>query len=673
MKPSKPFLILIILLQLLFLLQPAEAVVTIDTSTSSSATALSNQRKIFYDGTNYWAFYFDGGDIAYEYSLDGLSWTNTPVTVAAASSGDDFSLWIDSSTVYLAYEADSYDIKANRGTISGSTINWTTAATAFDGTTTADSYAIPFISKDSNSKLWIAARYYNGIAYYIKVKQSTNPDDISSWGSATNLSNVDNTSAVNYASLIPLGSGQIYAIWIRDTFFEGKLYNGTSWDATTTSIASGPAIPSDHELFSALADSSYNIHLVYIDPSSYLQYKKCLSPYGSTDWSGTTTIDSNTSQDPNIVYNSLKDDLMVFWKRGTDIWYRQKIDDSWDASSTDWISAPAGSYLSSNYSSNVVLSLALVSGTASPYEIAFDKLNTNNSPSVSNLGPTNYINGSENYDRTPTLEFTLSDSDTNDQVKFQIQISLISDFASSVVDYTSELMTPTATSFTVGQTPPSGATYTAGSAGQDLDDGKYWWRIKAIDEWNAQSSWVEANTEGAFHIEADLSFTISGVGLGVTVAGEITTVTTTATSVAFGTLDLNSPEVAAHSLTVTTNARIGYTITIEENENMTKIGSATLISDVAGTNTSPQAWPGSVTYSKFGYHTTDSSLGTGIFDRFSANDTWAALTSQAEEIAFDNDEVDGQETKIVYKIEIGNLQEAGDYGNVITYVCTPVF
>jgi hypothetical protein len=674
-KSPKFLFILIILFHLLFPLQTTEAVVIINTTTSSTATALANQRKIFYDGTNYWAFYSDGTDLTYEFSSDGLAWTNTPVTVAASTDGSDFSLWVDGTIVYLAYE-DTYDIKANRGIISTTTITWTVAATALDGTSTANTYEKPFISKDSNGKLWIAARYYNGTDYWIKSSQSTYVDDISSWGTADDLSSVVNSSAVNYASLVPLSSGQMYSIWIRDTYFEGKLYNGTTWSTTTAAIASGPATASDNKLFSATVDSSNNIHLVYADASSYVQYKKCSSPYDSVNWSAATAIDANASQDPNIVYNSLKNALMVFWKRGTDLWYRQWINDSWDTSPTDWISASAGNYLSSNYSSNVALSLAWVSGTASPYEILFDKLNANNSPAdPSGLGPAEYIDGSENYDRTPTLKFTLNaDPDRGDDtVRFQIQISLIADFTSLVVDYTSELTTPAAASFTVGQLTVTGSSYTTGSVGQKLDDGKYFWRIREKDQWGKESNWVDANTSGAFIIEASLSFTISGVNSGTLVAGVATTVTTTAASMAFGTLDLNSPEVAAHSFTVTTNARTGYTITIEENENLTKTGSTTIISDVAGTNASPSAWPSSVTYSRFGYHTTDSSLGTGTTDRFLANDTWAALTSSAEEVAFHNSEVNGEEIYIVYKIEIGNLQEAGDYTNVITYICTPVF
>jgi hypothetical protein len=114
--------------------------------------------------------------------------------------------------------------------------------------------------------------------------------------------------------------------------------------------------------------------------------------------------------------------------------------------------------------------------------------------SPANLGAAGYVNGSWGNDNTPTLGFDLSDSDVSDTVKYQIQIDDSSDFGSPVVDYASELGTQGTFSFTVGQAAGSGA-YAVGSEGQILDDSSaYYWRVKAIDSHDAESSYTTANS-----------------------------------------------------------------------------------------------------------------------------------------------------------------------------------
>ncbi|KKN87583.1 hypothetical protein LCGC14_0256240, partial [marine sediment metagenome] len=120
----------------------------------------------------------------------------------------------------------------------------------------------------------------------------------------------------------------------------------------------------------------------------------------------------------------------------------------------------------------------------------------------SSLGPTSLVDGSWGADNTPSLTFNLSDPDTNDQVRFQIQIDDDSDFSSLLVDYTSSFATEgTSRTFTVGQAASSGS-YTTGSEGQTLSDGSYYWQVRAEDDDNAQSSYTQANS-GAIAFRVD--------------------------------------------------------------------------------------------------------------------------------------------------------------------------
>ena len=119
---------------------------------------------------------------------------------------------------------------------------------------------------------------------------------------------------------------------------------------------------------------------------------------------------------------------------------------------------------------------------------------TNSSPTTpTSLGASGVTNGSAGTNTQPAFSFSLSDPDVADTVKYQIQIDDTSDFSSPVVDYTSALAAQGSASFTVGQAAGSG-TYTTGSSGQTLANGSYYWRVKAIDNSGAGSSYASANS-----------------------------------------------------------------------------------------------------------------------------------------------------------------------------------
>ena len=105
------------------------------------------------------------------------------------------------------------------------------------------------------------------------------------------------------------------------------------------------------------------------------------------------------------------------------------------------------------------------------------------------LGPAQFVDNNTGWtnDNTPTLTFTLPDVDTEQQVKYQIQVSATSTFASLDVDYTSDLQAQGAGSFTVGQ---AGGTYAVGSQGMTLADNGtgYFWRVSTEDELSATST-----------------------------------------------------------------------------------------------------------------------------------------------------------------------------------------
>jgi len=154
----------------------------------------------------------------------------------------------------------------------------------------------------------------------------------------------------------------------------------------------------------------------------------------------------------------------------------------------------------------------------------------NSAPNApSSLGAASYVNGSTVTDTSPTLQFTQSDWDAGNTLKFQIQIDNTSNFSSPEVDYTSALIAQGATSFTVAQAAGSGS-YTAG--GQDIDLNNYnpyYWRVRSNDNalWG---NWATAN---------------GGLGAFALVNTTYTTVNSTADTSTLGTLRFALKNVTA--------------------------------------------------------------------------------------------------------------------------------
>ncbi len=198
------------------------------------------------------------------------------------------------------------------------------------------------------------------------------------------------------------------------------------------------------------------------------------------------------------------------------------------------------------------------------------------------------------------------------------------------------------------------------------------YKIKVKARYAADTETAYSATATAATTAPSLAIVFAGVNSGTTFDGETTTVTTTSTAISYGALTTSVPAIAAHQVTVTTNASGGYVTTARQDGNL-RTGSDS-IGGVSGTNAAPSTWPGGITTGKFGYHTSDEALCTGTTTRFSTNDTWAALDTSPYEVGCNTSPVTGGETTtITYKLEVGNLQDAGQYANTITYITSAQF
>ncbi len=173
---------------------------------------------------------------------------------------------------------------------------------------------------------------------------------------------------------------------------------------------------------------------------------------------------------------------------------------------------------------------------------------------------------------------------------------------------------------------------------------------------------------------SSLEFTINGISAGIGTEGETTDITTTSTSIPFGTLGIGTPKAAAQRLTVSTNGTQGYKIYTYERQQLLSEGGST-IDPVTGTNASPLGWAtgcSALADGCYGYHSGEDVLDGGS-TRFAADDTFAQFSSSPHEIAFNNGPIENKSTDILYRILARDEQESGSYSANIVYIVTPVF
>ncbi len=187
-------------------------------------------------------------------------------------------------------------------------------------------------------------------------------------------------------------------------------------------------------------------------------------------------------------------------------------------------------------------------------------------------------------------------------------------------------------------------------------------------------------------VDTVFTFAVAGVGGGVTVNGDTTTGTTSSTSIPFGKLENGSATTSAQQLTVNTNASNGYVVTMQLDQALQSSTGADIDGFDNGSDIdTPTTWnvpTGNIsqenTWGHWGFTSDDATTTRGAGDEFDASEYAAASTSPRVVMSHDgpaNGSGTGVGTTMVgYKVEITNLQEAGDdYSTTLTYIATPTF
>jgi len=187
-------------------------------------------------------------------------------------------------------------------------------------------------------------------------------------------------------------------------------------------------------------------------------------------------------------------------------------------------------------------------------------------------------------------------------------------------------------------------------------------------------------------VNTSFDFVVSGLGTSTAVNGTSTTGSTTPTAIPFGVVNTGIIETLAQRLAVTTNARNGFVVTVEQDSNLLSSTGADIDGFTNGNyQNTPITWvvpTGTLlqenTYGHWGLTSNDSDLNSGEFTSSGGN-KWVAASTTPRQVFAHNGPADGSTqdygiATVGYQIQITALQEAGDdYNTTLTYIATPTF
>lgn len=247
----------------------------VDPSTASPyATSMSYQRKTFYDGMNYWSFFFNGTNTVYKYSVDnGQTWTYSGA-VFTTKGVNETSIWYDSSTstVYAVGDTSTATnaVLVQVGTVDASahTISWAASDSGLKTSSFALAGKNTYISKDSNGYLWVLSsnctRVVPTAAYQLSAFRTSAANNVSSWVLSGQILAVTSTTDNVKGSIVPAGSGSdMWAVYAFMGFVAARKYNGT-WQAQQIIYTSvGSRTNTDNSPPSVVVDGKGVVHVVY--------------------------------------------------------------------------------------------------------------------------------------------------------------------------------------------------------------------------------------------------------------------------------------------------------------------------------------------------------------------------------------------------------------------------
>ena len=296
------------------------------------STSMSYQRKLFYDGTNFWSIYYNGTTTAYKYSSDGGETWSLGGDVFSTSGIMDASLWYDSGDQIVYAVGDkstpSQNVYLQRGSVNpgAHTITWAGS----DSTLSVSSVSVggknAFICRDASEYLWILSSRQTGsdpdkfdLVAYI----SDETDSISSgWTEDTTMLSPDSGNGDLKGSILPAGSGSdVWVVYNRDSYVDARKRTSGSWgDVENVYTDTGSLEFINTAPASAVIDANGVVHVVYGDAtkSGQTEYPQIQYKYrSSSGWSSAEELDADDTtvghRYPTISLETSTGNLYALW------------------------------------------------------------------------------------------------------------------------------------------------------------------------------------------------------------------------------------------------------------------------------------------------------------------------------------------------------------------------
>ena len=367
-------------------------------ASSAYATAVSFQRKLVFDGSNYWSFYFDGTNTVYRYSSNGgVTWTSGG-SVFKTSGINETSVWFDSANdlVYAVGDrpSSSYDIYVQRGVLDSAakTITWAASDKALNVSSYALSAKHAYISKDACGHLWIlTSNRTSATTYDLSAFRSASVDSITSWVHTGNMLAPDPGSSNVKGSIVPASSGCV--VWSVYTYrgdVGARKYTG-AWQSEFLIYDRNPMMESAGNMDTAppsvVVDSKGVVHVVYgsghrvtgvARPFIYYSHNATDSTSFTTSLRLDSVGNTNGNVYPTVTLDESTGNLFAFWIQidNQNLMGKKNVSGTWTSLSMGSQTSYTKQFLTSIYSvpSESNICWMWTQNTTGNIDVVYDKI-----------------------------------------------------------------------------------------------------------------------------------------------------------------------------------------------------------------------------------------------------------------------------------------------------------
>ncbi len=300
---------------------------------TNAAESMSFQRKSFFAQNQFWVFYVKPPNIVFRTSSDGIGWSaEKTMRSGSASSGDQFSVWSDGTSIYYAFTTGGAGtpIYFRKGTLNGGgTITpWANGEVQAVVGVGGVSYGLPAIAVDTTGRAWIGYRRLQGSTYPMITK---NNNINGTWANAPGFPyTLGSPAAAMVVAPVPLNSGKMVTVYAT----VGQIIRARSWNGNTL-VGGFTTVQASGWLDFSVVGNGDDVHLAFLNGTT-LFYSKYNIVSNTITPEEVVAGGVTTQSAPVLSIDSFKD-AHLFCAKNNHIYYKQNSGGKWDASALDLV------------------------------------------------------------------------------------------------------------------------------------------------------------------------------------------------------------------------------------------------------------------------------------------------------------------------------------------------